>query len=157
MDALASRPPELASLDDVAAVYLLRSDGAALLQHRDDKPGLRHANMWVPPGGHSDPGETPLACAFREMEEETNYRCAWLRHITTMHDDPGHGWKPFRLHIFFTLFDDKQIIECREGQSLEFIPRVRGGELLRPDFVLPTWDLALKALSHLSGRESAVG
>ena len=60
-------------VDVVAAVFLIRPDGSVLLQHRDDKPGLRHANMWVPPGGHCEPGETPRECAQREFLEETCY------------------------------------------------------------------------------------
>jgi hypothetical protein len=42
-DNQANRPA--AVRDSVAAVLLLRADGAALLQHRDDRPGLRHANL----------------------------------------------------------------------------------------------------------------
>ena len=53
------------SRERVSAVILLRDDGAALMQHRDDKPGLRNAGMWVPPGGHRDPGEEAVACAGR--------------------------------------------------------------------------------------------
>ena len=33
----------------VAAVFLLRDDGAVLLQHRDDKPDISHPGQWVPP------------------------------------------------------------------------------------------------------------
>ena len=58
----------------VAGIVLLREpDGAALLQHRDDKPGLPHANLWVPPGGHCDGDESWDACAAREFLEETGY------------------------------------------------------------------------------------
>jgi 8-oxo-dGTP pyrophosphatase MutT (NUDIX family) len=148
--------PDLASLDQVAAVYLLRGDGAALLQHRDDKPGLRHAAMWVPPGGHCDPGEAPLACARREMFEETNYRCDRLHYLTTLRDDPGHGWRPFCLHVFFACYDQVQTIECREGQGVEFIPRAEAKSLRCPDFVLPVWDRALAALArNLNGTSEA--
>lgn len=131
--------------DEVAAVFLLRADGAALLQHRDDKPGLRHAGLWVPPGGHCDPGEAAEACARREMFEETNYYCDDLHFLTILQDDPGHGWRPYRLHVFFALFDQLQKIECHEGQALEFVTLERARSFACPAFVRPVWNQALEA------------
>ena len=61
-------------IDRVGAVFLLRKDGAALLQLRDEKPGLRHAGKWVPPGGHAEDWEKIEDCASREFYEETNYK-----------------------------------------------------------------------------------
>jgi 8-oxo-dGTP pyrophosphatase MutT (NUDIX family) len=37
----------------------------------DTDPGLPGSRWWVTPGGGIDPGETPLAAAVREVEEET--------------------------------------------------------------------------------------
>ena len=45
-------------LSIVGALFLLRDDGALLLQLRDEKPNLRHAGMWVPPGGHIEADES---------------------------------------------------------------------------------------------------
>jgi len=41
----------------VGGVVLLRDDNSALLQLRDNKPGLNAAGLWVFPGGHCEPGE----------------------------------------------------------------------------------------------------
>jgi 8-oxo-dGTP pyrophosphatase MutT (NUDIX family) len=38
----------------VCGVVLLREDGAALLQHRDDIPGIADPGLWVFPGGHRE-------------------------------------------------------------------------------------------------------
>ena len=59
----------------VVGVVLLRADGAALLQHRDNISTISDPGLWVFPGGHLEWGETPFAGAMREMEEETCYRC----------------------------------------------------------------------------------
>jgi 8-oxo-dGTP diphosphatase len=134
-------------------VVLLRGDGAALLQHRDDKPGLRHANLWVPPGGHCDPGESPLDCAHREFFEETTYRCDHLHHLTTVEDDPGHGWRPYRLHVFWAPYDGVQSYRCQEGQALEFVPRQQTARLAMPDFLPPIWDLAWTAFRRHCGTD----
>jgi 8-oxo-dGTP diphosphatase len=127
----------------VAAVLLLRADGAALLQHRDDKPGLPRAGMWVPPGGHRDPGESPLACACRELYEETGYRCHGLTWLDSLRDDPGDGHAVQRLHVFWGRYDGVQTVRCLEGQALEFIPREKAAAYPAPAFLLPVWDHVL--------------
>jgi len=64
-----------------AATMVLRRDRAALLQHRDDKPGLRNAGMWGLPGDHAESGESMLDCARRELREETEYNASDLRFL----------------------------------------------------------------------------
>jgi 8-oxo-dGTP pyrophosphatase MutT (NUDIX family) len=133
---------------EVAAVMLLRADGAALLQHRDDKPGLPRAGLWVPPGGHLDPGEAPVDGARRELYEETGYRCGPLHRLTAFVDEVGGGHPPQFLHVFWAEHDGAQAVQCLEGQGLEFVPRARAAELPRPDFLVPVWDHALGMLLH---------
>lgn len=48
----------------VATAYVVRGDKTLLLKHR--KLGL-----WLPPGGHVEPGETPDEAVRREVREET--------------------------------------------------------------------------------------
>jgi len=133
-------------VDRVAAVLLLRRDGAALLQHRDDKPGLRHANMWGPPGGHAEPGESMSDCAHRELYEETGYDAPDLR-LLMSRDDSVEGWPMYRLTIFWCWYDGTQSIACHEGQALAFIERSAAGSYPIPDFIIDAWDAALVAAS----------
>jgi hypothetical protein len=46
-------PPAGDGRELVCGVVLLRADGAALLQLRDDKPEIRDPGIWVFPGGAS--------------------------------------------------------------------------------------------------------
>lgn len=130
--------------DSVGAVLLLRKkDGAALLQHRDEKPGLRRAGMWVFPGGHCDCEEPLKDCADREMFEETNYRCENLRHLMTFQDDAGDG-QPYPLAIFWDIYDDKQELKCLEGQNLQFIRREDANLYRIPVNLIEPWDQGIR-------------
>ena len=131
-------------MDRVAAVILLRrGDGAALLQHRDDKPGLRHAAMWVPPGGHCETGETEEDCARREFLEETEYRLGELGFVTRT-EDRAPGFATHALAIYWAWYDGAQRIVCHEGQALEFVNREEAGGLAIPPVLLAAWDSALR-------------
>jgi len=128
----------------VGAVILLRGDGAALLQLRDCKEGLRNAGMWVPPGGHAEPGETIAMCAWREFLEETDYNCSNLNWLTEFEDSVA-GWPPYQLTIFWDSCDGVQETRCNEGQSLEFIRRENANSYNIPIYLLNIWDMALDA------------
>jgi bis(5'-nucleosidyl)-tetraphosphatase len=62
----------------------LHSCGFLLL--RPDKTGwqfllMRHSDRWDLPKGLSEPGETPLTTAFRELEEETGIQQADVKRV----------------------------------------------------------------------------
>ncbi|SEG87282.1 8-oxo-dGTP pyrophosphatase MutT, NUDIX family [Nonomuraea solani] len=52
-----------------ARVVCLDRDGRVLLMHWYDE--VSRMDIWEPPGGGIDPGETPLEAARRELTEET--------------------------------------------------------------------------------------
>lgn len=128
--------------DKVAAILLLRGDGAALLQHRDDKPGLRHAAMWVPPGGHAESGESMLDCARRELREETEYLASDLQFLMSF-DDAVKGWPVYRLTVYWCRYDEIQPVVCHEGQNLAFVERRAAGNFPIPSMIINVWDAAL--------------
>ncbi len=129
----------------IAAVFLLRDDGEALMQHRDDKPGLRRAAMWVPPGGHCEPGESIEACARREFREETGYECGALHWLVTIRDDPDDGGPADDLHVFWARYDGIQPVHCFEGQAVQFIGRSQARDYPIPSILFEIWDRAVRA------------
>src|SRR5438552_1672978 len=132
-------------MGDVAAVFVLREDGAALLQHRDDKPGLRDAGKWVPPGGHIDAGEALEDCARRELREESAYSAKDLHWLTSIRNAPSGQWAAYELNIFWTRYDGVQPVRCLEGQALEFIRREEANHYDIPPFLVQAWDDAIAA------------
>jgi 8-oxo-dGTP pyrophosphatase MutT (NUDIX family) len=128
----------------VAAVVLLRRDGAALLQLRDVKPGLPRSGMWVMPGGHCDSGESMDDCARREFREETDYDCPDLKFLRRYDDHDPTTDIHFDLHIYWSLYDGRQSYQCREGQDLRFVARAGAEVLDMPSLLLDCWDACLE-------------
>ena len=132
--------------NEVAAIFLLREDGALLMQHRDNKPGLSHAGMWTPPGGHREAGEAIESCARRELREETGYDCSELSRLTSLMDDHVAGHPPYLLTVFCARYDGTQPLRCLEGQALEFIEREQQSDYEIPQYLIAIWDQAIAAL-----------
>ena len=127
----------------VGGIVLLRDDGAALLQHRDDKPGLPYAGLWVFPGGHCNSDESIEVCARREFLEETGYLCGPLQVLETIPDLRVEGFPSIHLTVYWSTYDGVQPMRCLEGQALEFIERSHADRHPMPDHLLRLWDLAL--------------
>ncbi len=123
----------------MVGVVLLRADGAALLQHRDNFETISDPGLWVFPGGHVEPCEAPEAGAAREFEEETCYRCARLRFLTNFSVSDGD------LSFFWEQYDGLQHMACREGQALQFVERAQAENLPRRSYLTRVWDLGLAA------------
>src|SRR5262249_26053495 len=129
----------------VCGVVLL--DGAAaLLQLRDEKPGLRDAGLWVFPGGHCESGEEPEAGARREFLEETGYSCDALFRLRSWRSHELGYDDSFTVFFFWTLYDGKQRVECREGQDLRFVDRRDAPGLPSREYLVTVWDQALAAM-----------
>ena len=126
----------------VAAVVLLKDNGAALFQLRDDKPGLPCAGQWSLPSGRCEADETLKSCAERELCEETGYACKELRELITL--EPGHdGYENYKMTAFWTRYDGVQTLKCMEGQDIRFIERSEARGYSIPMFILPVWDMAV--------------
>lgn len=129
----------------VCGVVVLRPDGAALLQHRDEIPTIADPGLWVFPGGHVEPGETLEEGARREVLEETCYRCGELFHLIT-YDAKALGYSGLdALTFFWCIFDGVQQVKCCEGQQVRFVSRKELALLPTPDYLPEVWALALAA------------
>ncbi len=150
------RPAESAPVPvrRIAGVALLREDNSALMQLRDNKPGLNAAGLWVFPGGHCEPGESDESAARREFLEETGYTCSkiwWVGSFPSLSDDHR---VVYDLQIYVGRYDGVQPVRCYEGQEVAFIPRARASLYPMPSYVPRVWDLAIEVLRRsLMGNE----
>jgi len=81
--------PMLSGLDDPDPKILM------LRQYRYAADGT----MWEIPAGVLQPGEDPLACAHRELEEETGAKAEKVEHLTTIYTTPG--FTDERIHLYW--------------------------------------------------------
>ncbi len=91
---------------------MIRHPGAAAVVPMLDDPAapdprvllirqFRHAAdgiIWEVPAGRLDAGESPEACARRELAEETGMRAGRLERLTTIYTTPG--FTDERIHLF---------------------------------------------------------
>ena len=94
-----------------------------LVYLRDDKPGLRFANMWDFPGGGRENNETPIECAQREVSEEFAINIKpdaiiWKREYPAMHDV---NLKAYFLVACITKGDIDKIQLGEEGQKWDLM------------------------------------
>ena len=134
-----------AETSPVCGVVLLREDGAALLQLRDNRPDIQDPGIWVFPGGHVEAGESPEAGARREFLEETRYHCDNLEPLVSFPASSAGYSGDYPIIFFWTRFDGRQEFECCEGQELRFVKREEVPTLPRRDYLTRVWDLALAA------------
>ncbi len=93
-----------------------------LLLHRNKKENDIHEGKWVSVGGKFEAGETPEACAIREIKEETGLTATKLalKGFITFPNftQDGQDWYSFVYRV--TEFEGELIAECDEG-TLEWV------------------------------------
>jgi ADP-ribose pyrophosphatase len=70
--------------------------------------------LWEIPAGTLDAGEDPLACAARELREETGYSAEKIEHLFTMFPSPGIMDEKMHIFIATGLSEGSQQLEPDE-------------------------------------------
>ena len=106
--------------------YLERDD-CYLMLHRIKKKKDVNKDKWIGVGGKFEPGEDAVACALREVREETGYTmiCPEYRGMVDFYCEP---WPPERMHLFTCSEFSGTAHECDEGE-LAWVPKDQVTEL----------------------------
>ncbi len=103
-----------------SAVVPLREDGSVLLirQYRHAAGGF----IYEIPAGKLDPGEDPIHCAQRELEEEIGYRATSIQPLFSILTTPG--FTDERIHLFKAagLVRGTQALEADEILEVVAVP-----------------------------------
>ena len=95
-------------------VYLER-DGRYLILHRTKKEHDENQDKWIGVGGKFEPGETPDACALREVKEETGLRmtdfalCGLIIFVSDV-------WGTEYMYLYTATKWTGRLIDCNEGE-----------------------------------------
>ena len=91
--------------------------------------------VWEIPAGKLDPGETPEACARRELKEETGLCGGRLDHLSTIHTTPGFTDEVIHLYVGLDLefgtprHEANEFIELHEFPLDFLLDLIDGGEI----------------------------
>ena len=128
---------------------MVRHPGASAVVPFLDDPGdpdprillirqFRHAadgELWEVPAGRLDPGESPDACAARELEEETGFTASALVPLLPLWTTPG--FTDEKIHLFAATGlrpgehrrESDEFLEVHQLRWSEVAGRLEGGEV----------------------------
>ena len=96
---------------------IVQPDAARIVLVRQYRPSIGR-DLWEVPAGKLESGETPLACATRELSEETGYRCRRMRPLWTFYTSPGFSNELLHLFVAEDLTSGEQALEDNEQIEL---------------------------------------
>lgn len=99
----------------VAVLPVFENGDVMLIRNRRFAVDLE---LWEIPAGTIDPGEDPLTCAFRELEEETGYTAASMEAVADFVTCPGLCTE--RIHAFVAR--DLAVSEQKLDQTEQIVP-----------------------------------
>lgn len=116
-----------------AAVVPLLPDGSVVLIQQ-----YRHCTgetLWEIPAGRLEPGENPLECAKRELEEEVGYKAARVEELTALYSAPAYCTEIISIYLATGLtpgvqrLDDDEMIKVMKLPLREAVKKVNAREI----------------------------
>jgi len=118
---------------DAAAVVPMLDDGRVIMVRQYRKSAEK--TLLEIPAGKIDPGELPLEAAYRELREETGYRCTDMALLFSMRVSPGFSTEVIHIYVARGLspgqtdFDEDEFVETDAVPLSELIGRINRGEI----------------------------
>jgi len=124
-------------------ILALFDDGRVLLERQYRYP---NDQVFIEfPAGKIDPGEASLACAKRELEEETGYAATDWQYVCTIHNAIAYSDEHLDLFLARGLtagdakLDDGEFLETFTATLPEMLEMVRRGEITDVKTVIGTF------------------
>lgn len=92
--------------------------------------------IWEFPAGTASPGEAPLRCARRELEEETGYKARSWKKLLTFYPTPGVSTEVMHLYLAWNLKktqahpEEDEILELKTFRVTEIDRMIRAGQII---------------------------
>ncbi|MEW4413641.1 NUDIX hydrolase [Clostridium sp. AN503] len=104
--------------DGAAAVVAVDDDGK-LLMVRQYRNALDRETLEIPAGKLDAPGEPKIECAYRELEEETGYRCEHLEYLMSLNTTVAFCDEAIDIFVARDLIPSKQHLDEDEVINVE--------------------------------------
>lgn len=104
--------------DGAAAVVAVADDGK-LLMVRQYRNALGRETLEIPAGKLDDPNEPKIECAYRELEEETGYRCDHLEYLMSLNTTVAFCDEAIDIFVARNLIPSKQHLDEDEVIHVE--------------------------------------
>ena len=117
-----------------AAVVAVREDGK-LLMVRQYRNALDRYTLEIPAGKLDSPDEAKIDCAYRELEEETGYRCDHLEYLMSINTTIAFCDEALDIFLARDLkkthqhLDPDEEIEVEAWELSDLLKRIYAGEL----------------------------
>ncbi|MDO8438801.1 MAG: NUDIX hydrolase [Telluria sp.] len=117
-----------------AVVILPMLDDGRILLERQFRYPLNRVFIEFP-AGKIDPGEDHLACAMRELQEETGYTATDWQFVTTIHNAIAYSDEHLELYLARGMtagprkLDDHEFLETFNATIAELLDMVRSGQI----------------------------
>lgn len=104
--------------DGAAAVVAVDDDGKFLMV-RQYRNALDRETLEIPAGKLDAPGEPKIECAYRELEEETGYRCEHLEYLMSLNTTVAFCDEAIDIFVARDLIPSKQHLDEDEVINVE--------------------------------------
>ena len=104
--------------DGAAAVVAVADDGR-LLMVRQYRNALDRETLEIPAGKLDSPKEPKIECAYRELEEETGYRCEALEYLMSLNTTVAFCDEAIDIFVARDLIPSKQHLDDDEAIGVE--------------------------------------
>lgn len=124
---------EIVNHQGAVAVIPLTDEGKMVVVRQFRKP-LERSIVEIP-AGKLEPGEEPLACAIRELEEETGYVARHYDHLSSFYTSPGFADELLHVYVATGLTkgesrpDEDEFVDMMELTLEEVREWHRSGEI----------------------------
>lgn len=111
---------------------IARTDGAILMQRRDDVPSITWPGYWSILGGGVEAGESEVDAVIREIQEEAGFTVEGPQLLTRVvdHDGSGQG-----LGVYAAQKPADATLTLGEGQELRFVTTSERSTLKVPPYI----------------------
>lgn len=122
--------------------------GAVVAYLRDEKEGIAFPGIWDLPGGGREGGESPIACALREVEEEFGLRLGEDR-VTSLHRHEGAAAGASPSYFCVAPITPEEISRIRFGSEGQSWLLMDAAEFVAREDAVP--QLRSRLAEHLGG------